>query len=296
MKSQFKTIGLTVLIGIFFLSGCYTQFSSTGSHQRQPDFTKIETKVDDQTTVTDYYDNRIYSFYFRHFSPNYAYRHYDPYLDNYYSWPSNYFGFQYNHGFYGHQYGYRYGMGSGNYDYLDYRMDMWYWNRFGNWHHPYNSWPSNSGYVVIVTPHQPGFAEQNMIQRQGRGSTASSSSGPSYYPTVGTGSTSVVKPNDILDNGRSGRSSYPVLPTVITGGSSSGTSSSNTPSTSSTPNTSGNGREGRSTSTPPPTTTGTTVESTPSSTPSTVAPANTSGRGSSGSSGSTTRQGRTRND
>lgn len=134
-----KTI-LTMITGCLILTGCYTQFNagSSSSGTRTPDYSKVETQVDENTRVTDYYDNSSYSWYLRNFSYGFGYRYYDMYgydpvlnhLGTYNTW--------------GWGYGNYYGMG---YDYIDYRISLWH--RY----HPYwGDWYYNSPAVVYYYP------------------------------------------------------------------------------------------------------------------------------------------------
>lgn len=114
------------------VSGCYTQLSTvSGTYKRQPDFRKVEQQIDDSTRITDYYDNRMYSWYLRNFSYGFGYRYDELYWNNHW----------YNQTFFPHGWGSYIDIGYGyypryyntyyGYDYLDYRMDRWAWERWG---------------------------------------------------------------------------------------------------------------------------------------------------------------------
>lgn len=220
MKTQISVI--TVLL--ISLIGCYTQFSTVSDSDRRPDFTKIERKLDSSTTQTDYYDNRLYSYYFRHFGAYGSFNHYDPY------YPNNYYGSLYSPYYYG--YGY-YG-----YDYLDYRMDTWYWNRFGYYNNPYCSpYGYNSGGTIVIVNGNSTPAEPSRRVRQGRNNLDPSLiSGQFYLPSVGTnqvsgassnGASSTILNNSSSSNGpRVGRSTMDFGPVTISGSSTQGASSS----------------------------------------------------------------------
>lgn len=158
---------LSFLIPAVLLTGCYTQFSGAGSAtKRMPDLTKVETRVDDKTTVTDYYDNRSYSRYIRDFGYGFGYRYYDrygydPYLDFVSTYNTNGWGYS---GYIGFDYGYGCNYNYGYYnpyqpyfpaysDYLTYRMDLWYLSRFGHY-------PGYSYYPDYRDGYNPGIANE----------------------------------------------------------------------------------------------------------------------------------------
>lgn len=158
---------LSFLIPAVLLTGCYTQFSGVNSaSKRMPDLTKVETRVDDKTTVTDFYDNRSYSRYIRDFGYGFGYRYYDrygydPYLDFVSTYNTNGWGYS---GYIGFDYGYGCNYNYGYYnpyqpyfpaysDYLTYRMDLWYLSRFGHY-------PGYSYYPDYRDGYNPGIANE----------------------------------------------------------------------------------------------------------------------------------------
>ncbi|MBN8706708.1 MAG: hypothetical protein J0L62_12600 [Bacteroidetes bacterium] len=210
-----KTI-LTMLTGCLILTGCYTQFNagSSSSGTRTPDFSKVETQVDESTKVTDYYDNSSYSWYLRNFNYGFGSRYYDRYgYDPVYDYYGTYNTWGWgNRGYFDmNPYGYGYGYGY-DYDYIDYRIRLWHMNNL----HYYNDW---------------GFYNQPVVYY--------------YYPSDGNTGQAPSTPRrrssreNVLIGANSTQSNMPV--NVSSSGISSGSYKSNTLS-----NESLNGRKSRS--------------------------------------------------
>lgn len=202
---------------LFVLSGCYTQLTSTGN-ERTPDFTKVERKLDNNTTQTDYYDNRMYSYYFRYFGRYDAFNHYDPFYSyNYNDYYSPYY--PYYSGFY-----------YGN-DYLTYRMDLWYWNRFGYWGYNHsNYWGHGNSYYAYNNNYNNSTSDPSQRVRQGRNAVDPSLTSNTYYlPSVGSSQSNGLSGgqnnNSFQSYERSGRSSVDFGPVIMTGSSTQGATS-----------------------------------------------------------------------
>jgi len=220
-----KITKLSTFASILLFAGCYTQFES-GDYQRQPDLTKVERKIDSNTTQTDYYDNRMYSRYFQQFGSGYSFRHYDPFYDNYSNSAYNdfYFGWNYNQYYYS------------GYDYMNYRMDSWYYSRFGYWPNQYYCY--NQPYYYGGGNYNNGNDNNNYVvtpsrrNRQGRNVAGNEVLSNNYYlPAVGSGvriqtsNTNVLNPNSSNSNNTRNSISFgSSLPIILQG--SSGTSNS----------------------------------------------------------------------
>lgn len=176
-----KTI-LTMITGCLVLTGCYTQFNagSSSSGTRTPDYSKVETQVDENTKVTDYYDNSTYSWYLRNFNYGFGYRYYDMYgydpvldhLSTFNTWDWGFGGYYYP-----------------GYDYIDYRISQWH--RY----HPYwGDWYYNTPVVVYYYP-ADGNSDQNN-PRRGRRETREN-------VLIGVNSTQYNMPVSVSDIGSS---------------------------------------------------------------------------------------------
>lgn len=213
-----KTI--LMLTGCLILTGCYTQFNagSSSSGTRTPNFSKVETQVDENTRVTDYYDNNTYSWYLRNFNYGFGYRYYDMYgydpVADYYS--------TYNTWGWGNR-GY-FDMG---YDYIDYRMDQWYWRNFGY----YPNWGFYNQPVVYYYPYDGGGTpNQNPVDHRRRSSRQNTlvdaNSSRTYMPVSNTelANSSVYRGSSSATerpSGRNSRSQVTETPAVSRSGAAS---------------------------------------------------------------------------
>lgn len=201
-----KTI-LTMLTGCLILTGCYTQFNagSSSSGTRTPDFSKVETQVDESTKVTDYYDNSSYSWYLRNFNYGFGSRYYDRYgYDPVYDYYGTYNTWGWgNRGYFDmNPYGYGYGYGY-DYDYIDYRIRLWHMNN----PHYYNDLGFYNQPVVYYYYPSDGNSGQNTARRGRRESREN--------VLVGANSTQSNMPVNVSNFG-SPSSSYRTLPPIET--------------------------------------------------------------------------------